>query len=504
MLAMHLRDFDQRLAEATGRPDPTAKSRLRKPETVTRSVPTPDDIDVAVRHWRMARYRAQDAVDFHRDDPEIGQRLAGEAGYEVLLSESTAPGGGGRPHLFQTQWIAEHLVNRHGWDLEQHGDLFRRLLNRVARGERDLIRQAKAAIAENLPAVDPFFNDEKYKSDAAANAPPKGLPPVSITGLLDGYLAEANCKPATAKAWRACIGDLITHLGHDEAARVRPLDIVQWKERLATPDETGFVRKGRTIRDKYLAASKAVFRWAKSNHKLAVDPTNGITIRVSKPKRLRSAGLTDDEACLILSQSLRDGADAEQNLQAFARRWIPWLCAYTGARVGEIAQLRSQDVAKVEGIWCIRITPEAGTQKTDWAWHVPLHPHLVEQGFLEAVEKRRGPLFYDPANYRGGSKGNPQSKKVAERIAVWVRASGVDDPGVQPNHGWRHRFKTQARLAGMDIEARDATQGHSTGSEASRYGDIPIRLLDKAMRRLPAYLINADSLNVTMPPVDLN
>jgi integrase len=27
-----------------------------------------------------------------------------------------------------------------------------------------------------------------------------------------------------------------------------------------------------------------------------------------------------------------------------ARRWVPWLCAYTGARPGEMTQLRGRDV----------------------------------------------------------------------------------------------------------------------------------------------------------------
>lgn len=500
MLAVHVRDFDQRLAEATGRSDPTVKSR-QSAKLPQRMVPTPEAIDAAVRQWRLGQLRDRDAVDFRRYDPDIGQRLAGDAGYEVLLKEATAPGRGGAPVLIQTLWIAEHIAKSHNWSLEPDGDLQRRLVNRVARGERDLIRQTKAAIMEDLPAVDPFFHETKYQADTAAQAA-AGPEPVSIVGLLEGHLAEAKCKPATVKAWRSCLGDLVNHLGHDDATRVRPTDIVQWKERLAAPSDTGFVREPRTIRDKYLAAAKAVFRWAVSNHKIASDPTHGITIRVPKRPRLRPAGLSDDEACLILSTSLRDGAEAERNLQAFARRWIPWLCAYTGARVGEIAQLRSQDVAKVEGVWCIRITPEAGTQKTDLAWHVPLHPHLIDQGFLQAIENRRGPLFYDPSKYRGGSLGNPQAKKVAERIAVWVRASGVDDPRVQPNHGWRHRFKTLSRLVGMDGEARDALQGHSTGTEASKYGDIPIRVLDRAVRLLPTYVIDPATLAVSLVQSD--
>jgi hypothetical protein len=37
------------------------------------------------------------------------------------------------------------------------------------------------------------------------------------------------------------------------------------------------------------------------------------------------------------------------------------MCAYTGARVNEMTQLRREDVFLVANLWCLRICPEAGT-----------------------------------------------------------------------------------------------------------------------------------------------
>jgi hypothetical protein len=42
------------------------------------------------------------------------------------------------------------------------------------------------------------------------------------------------------------------------------------------------------------------------------------------------------------------------------RRWVPWICAYSGARAGEITQLRSQNVIEQGGTKALRITPDAG------------------------------------------------------------------------------------------------------------------------------------------------
>jgi len=44
---------------------------------------------------------------------------------------------------------------------------------------------------------------------------------------------------------------------------------------------------------------------------------------------------------------------------AACRRWVPWLRAYTGARVGELTQLRAGDVQARQGpagsIWVLRL-----------------------------------------------------------------------------------------------------------------------------------------------------
>lgn len=45
---------------------------------------------------------------------------------------------------------------------------------------------------------------------------------------------------------------------------------------------------------------------------------------------------------------------------AAAKRWVPWLCAFTGARVGEMIQIRKEDVRREGKLWMLHVTPEAG------------------------------------------------------------------------------------------------------------------------------------------------
>ena len=65
--------------------------------------------------------------------------------------------------------------------------------------------------------------------------------------------------------------------------------------------------------------------------------------------------------------------------------------------------MRGRDLRRKGSIWVVRITPEAGSVKTGRRRDVPLHPHLLEQGFPGFVLGCGvGPLFYDPARGRNG------------------------------------------------------------------------------------------------------
>lgn len=166
-----------------------------------------------------------------------------------------------------------------------------------------------------------------------------------------------------------------------------------------------------------------------------------------------------------------------------AKRWVPWICAYTGARVGEIAQLRSQDVRQEEGHWIFFITPDAGTVKNKEARNIPVHQHLVDQGFLEFVSKADGGyLFID---VKQGMKPRGKVQTLKNDLAEFVRTV-VSDPDIAPNHRWRHTFKTLYReVEGYDPKVLDDIVGHAARTDGEDYGDSTIKTLSAAMKRFP-------------------
>ena len=302
--------------------------------------------------------------------------------------------------------------------------------------------------------------------------------PLSILGLFDRYAASGAPSANTARRWRAKVAQLVEHLGHDDARRVTRADLNGWTAALI---EKGLTKK--TIVDGYLPAVRSAFAVAYEDGAIPANPASGLKVRGPKPVKLRERDLTDDEAATILRASLEPQSDRLSPEHALARRWVPWLCAYTGARVGEITQLRAKDIVRTGDFWCIHITPEAGSVKTDEARLVLLHSHLVEQGVAELA--RAGdetPLFYSQG---AGSELNPGSKLRASDLARWVRSQGVTAP--QPNHGWRHRFKTQARVAGIPEYLADKIQGHAAATQGRSYGSNPLELMRDAIEKLSRY-----------------
>lgn len=316
------------------------------------------------------------------------------------------------------------------------------------------------------------------------SAKPSDTPedPLRLTDLVNAWWREAKAggrSPKTLQAYGGAVSNLVAFLGHEDASRVTIEDVIRFKDaRLAA----GISLK--TIRDGDLASLRSIYRWAIDNKKVNANPAAAVRVPAERKPVLRSKGFTDAEALAVLRHSARCELVRQSKKTFAAKRWVPWLLAYTGARVGEIGQLRKDDVLTVNGHLIIRITPEAGTVKGKRAREVPLHPHLVELGFLpfvEGVNDRH--LFIRPGN--GGDVLGPL-QGLKNRLTEFVRAV-VPDPGVAPNHGWRHRFKTVGREVGIADTTLDAIVGHAAASIGAAYGDVSLKTKAAAVALLPRY-----------------
>lgn len=148
-----------------------------------------------------------------------------------------------------------------------------------------------------------------------------------------------------------------------------------------------------------------------------------------------------------------------------AAYWIPLLGAFTGARLGELCQLRTVDVQTVEGIPALALTDDGEGQsiKTE-AGHrtIPIHSELIRLGFLDYAK-----AMADAGNESLWPALPIRKGKPSDYFGRWFREFrkelGMDGTGAPSFHYFRHTVRPLMRRAGFDAMTRDLITGHEAG-----------------------------------------
>lgn len=332
----------------------------------------------------------------------------------------------------------------------------------------------------------------KPKHPLIVNAvPPEDEPqPVNMKSLFKDYISARQAlgkHKDGAGGWEAAILHLIKFLGHANARRITKRNLLDWRDKLMAEGKSP-----KTIANKYLAAVRAMLRWAFENDRLPTNEAEAVRQQVSKAQRTRERGYTTPEAIAVLKATTSyrpkitdNPANRESAPITAAKRWLPILCAFTGARVTEIAQLRKEDIRQEGDWWVVRITPDAGSVKQGGYRDVPVHRQIIALGFVEFVQAAKpGPLFHaakTPTRYLASARA------TAGRVSQWLQELDLVPEGVQPSHGWRHRFKTQARELELSDRIADAIQGHAGKTASDDYGDVSLIARSRVIDALPEY-----------------
>lgn len=199
--------------------------------------------------------------------------------------------------------------------------------------------------------------------------------------------------------------------------------------------------------------------------------------------------------------------DSEQyKLGKFKRAsdyWVPLIALFSGMARNEIIQLEVADITEIEGVPSIDINDrgdkrlkveasadEGSEDTTGRPRKVPIHPVLIELGFLDFVTwskgKRRKRLFPDEKrNSRGhfGAFGN-RFRNYRDKVG----ASPRNEKEFRDFHSFRHLVKTNLRNATKDDGVIDDILGHTSKlrSDAGRTYDHSerIELKLKTLRKL--------------------
>lgn len=412
--------------------------------------------------------------------------LRGEFGYAQLM----IPGHSKTRKSLEERFggFADVVLSKRGLVIDQESR--EKLLGQVAAA---LGLAAEKLQRHSFGDYTPDNNEARFPEWTASKPVEKSpSPSVTINQLLQGWWKEAGRdggrSKSTFESYSKAVRYFIDYLGHEDATKVTARDVVGYKDKRLEDisPKTGKPISARTINDSELSGLKTVFGWGVKQHLIPDNPAKGIAVSYTRPVIARSKGFTDEEAVALLRHALNHRrVNNETEKIANAKRWVPWVCAYTGARVGEIVQMRKQDLIKRGGCWFIVITPDAFAVKGRQYRHIPIHPHLVETGFVVFVQSQTdGYLFLSP-NAQGEVSGAWNAAK--NRLQEFARQI-ITDLNVKPNHGWRHRFITLGRRHGMSQEIRRMITGHrGEGIDEQDYGDP--EGLYREICKLPAYKV---------------
>ena len=404
---------------------------------------------------------------------------------EVYVSDlrRVASGAAGTEEIFGTVGRILRLSEQRGSPTHSAGTAeWRNLARRLAQAE---LASLNVTAYRDDGHQDPPLPDF---TDPVAYAPGSVTQSItSIREVFEGYRKELqrSGKGKNAdKRWSPVIEDLVLTIGRDDARGITRHDAIRWKDRLL---ET---LAPKTVRDFYLATARSAFTWALDNLHVDQNPFLGVKVRLAKKTLGRPKGFSDEEAIGILksAHAYKSPSVREHPKMAAAKRWTPFLAAYTGARIGELTQLRVEDIQNSGKVCFIRITPEAGSVKSRKFRDVPLHQHILDLHFLDYVKAvGTGALFYQG---KIGMPGMAPSDVVAGRVGKWIRSLNIADKAVQPSHGWRHRLKTVGRDIGIDSVVLDAIQGHATRTAGEDYGDVSLNAKAIAISKFPAFRLD--------------
>jgi integrase len=194
---------------------------------------------------------------------------------------------------------------------------------------------------------------------------------------------------------------------------------------------------------------QGIFRFAIDNGYLKESPARDLNLKFLSDEKRSYAPYSDPEVLTILSA-------VQAETKKPYKRWLPLLAAYTGARRGELVQLRKQDIKQdaASARWYLEITDQAGSVKNNQSNRcVPLHADVVKAGFLTFVNQSVSDKLFDVE---------------PNRVTNWFRGfrrglgiSDYDQNGCKKVfHSFRHTVITRLKAANVNDSLQKAVVGH--------------------------------------------
>lgn len=367
---------------------------------------------------------------------------------------------------------AVEMLRRHGCVVSEHDQIARVLSCNMAESAAAMA-EARARWVDGDESFRPEFPslpETLFAScDAAeASSKPPATPkwkPLTADQLLTGWSRDNTSDLKAIYERKRILQRLCETVGKEDITAITADDIIRWKDiRMSSTTRSGKPISPLTVIQEINLLS-ALWKWGKANRKLTFDvnPFSGIAPKAPKKAGTSVRPYTTAEAARILSYA--------RSCQKPMQRWLPWVLAYTGARLGEVLYSRKEDVREVRDVMVLDISPDRDRHpKTPWSVRmIPLHPDLIAEGFLDYVTSLPdGSRLFPEAK---PDKFDNLSGTVTKTYGNWTRKKlCITDEKINPAHSWRHLFEDHLRYARATADEANALGGHENGASTARSG----------------------------------
>jgi hypothetical protein len=239
---------------------------------------------------------------------------------------------------------------------------------------------------------------------------------------------------------------------------------------------------------KYVNYASSFWKWAilEKDGWAEINPFEGLAGEDDPSVRRR--GFTNEELVKLFARL------SKYKSRDLAEFWVPAL-NLNGSRMSELLQLRTTDVKTEQGVTYLDLSKFDSTGRRDASKSLknrgserlaPIHPLVIEAGFLDLVERRRQSgdvrLFPDHKPYEKDGEID-----WSHYFSKWI--GGVIDDAVSPDpalvyHSFRHTLRERGRMLNYSPEVINALGGWAAKSVGERYGVNYIATLDEQLARI--------------------
>lgn len=272
------------------------------------------------------------------------------------------------------------------------------------------------------------------------------VPVMTFAELASLYMAEieANVKPITMRNTRSNCKIISEGLGDINIRTHTRSDLVKLRDALLK------ARKPASV-NQILTHLTSVLAWGVANGHL--ERSFDKKLKVTKGTESTREALTQDQVKAVMNHTRK--MDPMDRL-----RWALSLGCITGARAGEIRQLRPEDVKEIEGTWFIDINEDSGKDLKNK--HSSRLVPLIDGAYGFDLEAFLAFVRSVPSDNTLAGVGYTKFSLNVNGIIREALGLSDDEKRLLTFHSLRHSLASLLKYHGVSAEAAQAILGHSS------------------------------------------